>query len=144
LVKKKDGSTPLTGCAGIHLYGPRAQEYVAIATTKSNKGWHSWWFYIKNYDAAPLPVFTDRTIVAALPAWSWGPGDKEKKRLALLLGAIVHLKGHGLCGVGLIRTYHSRRVAPLMACMLPLFGMASEMRLEGTALAHGSLQSSDI
>jgi hypothetical protein len=34
--------------------------------------------------------------------------DKEKKRLAPLLGAIAHLKGHGLCGAGVIRASHSR------------------------------------
>jgi hypothetical protein len=36
--------------------------------------------------------------------------DKEKKRLAPLLGAIAHLKGHGLCGAGIIGAYHSRWV----------------------------------
>jgi hypothetical protein len=61
---------------------------MSITTTKSNKGWHSQWFYIKNYDAAPLPLFTGRTIAMAPPAWSWGPVDKEKKRLGPLLGAI--------------------------------------------------------
>jgi hypothetical protein len=105
---------------------------------------HSWWFYIKNYDAAPLPLFTGRTIKAALLAWSWGPMDKEKKRVALLLGAITYLKGHGLCGVGVIGACHSRRVAPLMVCALPLFGMALGVRLEGMTLAHGLLRNLDI
>jgi hypothetical protein len=62
---------------------------MAITTTKSNKGWHSQWFYIKNYDAAALPLFTGHTIVAARLEWSWGHVDKEKKRLAPLLGTIV-------------------------------------------------------
>jgi hypothetical protein len=62
---------------------------MAIATTKSNKEWHSRWFYIKNYDATPLAYFISRTIAAAPPAWSWGPVDKEMKRLAPLLGAIA-------------------------------------------------------
>jgi hypothetical protein len=123
------------GYAGIHLHGPQDHEYMAIATTKSNKGWHSRWFYIKNHDTAPLPLFTSCTIVAALPVWSWGPMDKEKKRHALLLGAIAHLKGHGHCGADIIRAYHSMRVAPLMARVLPLYRMMPGVQLEGTVLA---------
>jgi hypothetical protein len=41
-------------------------------------------------------------IMAALLVWAWGPVEKEKKRLALLLGAIAYLKGHGLCGASVI------------------------------------------
>jgi hypothetical protein len=40
---------------------------MAIATMKSNKGWHSWWFYVKNVDADPLPLFIGRTIAKAPP-----------------------------------------------------------------------------
>jgi hypothetical protein len=61
--------------------------------------------------------------------------DKEKKRLASLLGAIAYLRGHGLYAAGVIGAYHSRWVVPLMAHALPLFGMASGVRLEGTVLA---------
>jgi hypothetical protein len=67
LVNKRDGSTEPIGCVGIHLRGPRAREYMAIATMKSNKGWHSWWFYVKNVDADPLPLFIGRTIAKAPP-----------------------------------------------------------------------------
>jgi hypothetical protein len=130
LVKKRDGSTALIGCAEIHLSGPRAHEYMAIAPTESNKGWHSRWFYIKNHDAVALPV------------WSWGLVDKKKKRLAPLLSAIAYLKGHGLCGTG--RAYHSRRVAPLMARALPMYGMAPHVWLEGLMLAQGLLWDSEI
>jgi hypothetical protein len=135
LVKKRDRSTAPIGCTGIHLRGPRAHKYMAITTMKSNKGWHSRWFYIKNHDAAPLPLFTGRAIVAAPPVWSWRPVEKKKKSLALLLGAIAYLKGHSLYGVGVTGAYHSRRVAPLTARMLPLYGMAPGMQLEGTTLA---------
>jgi hypothetical protein len=75
---------------------------MSIATTKSNKGRHSWWFYIKNYNAAPFPLFIGRTIAVALPVWPWGHVDKEKKRFTPLLCAIVYLKGHGLCGAGVV------------------------------------------
>jgi hypothetical protein len=102
LVRKRDRSTALIGYTEIHLRGPRAHEYMAITTTKSNKGWHSRWFYIKNYDVTPRPLFTGHTIVAAPPMWSWGPMDKEKKRLAPLLGAIAYPKGYGLYGASVV------------------------------------------
>jgi hypothetical protein len=69
LVKKMDGLMALIGCVRIHLRGPWAHEYMAITTTKSKKGRHSRWFYIKNYDAAPLPLFTGRTIMVDPPPW---------------------------------------------------------------------------
>jgi hypothetical protein len=144
LVKKKDRSTALIGCTRIHLRGPRAHECMVITTMKSIKGWHSWWFYIKNHDAAPLSLFTGRTIVAASPVWMWGPMDKEKKRLTLFLGAIAYLKGHDICGTGFTRAYHSRRVAPLMACALPLYGMVPGVQLEGTTLAQVALHDLEI
>ena len=55
-----------------------------------------------------------------------GPPEKEKRRLLDLLDAIAFLKDHGLRGVGVIRVYHARRVAPLMACVLPLYRMAPD------------------
>jgi hypothetical protein len=117
---------------------------MAIATMKSNKGWHLRWFYIKNVDAAPLPLFTSHTIAEAPSEWSWGPVDKEKKRLTPLLSAITHLNCHGLRSASIIRAYHSRQVAPPMARTLLLFGMAAGVQLEGTALAQGTLWNSEI
>jgi hypothetical protein len=40
LVKKKDGLMTPIGCTGIHLHRLWAHEYMALTTTKSNKGWH--------------------------------------------------------------------------------------------------------
>jgi hypothetical protein len=115
-----------------------------ITTAKSNKGWNSLWFYIRNPYDAPLPLFTGCMFEAASPTCSWGPVDKKKKRLAPLLGAIVNLKRHDLCSISVIGAYHSRRVAPLMACAIPLFGMGPGMRSKGTTLAQGSLCDSEM
>jgi hypothetical protein len=71
---------------------------------------------VKNNDDAPLPTFTGHTIKEAPPAW-------EKKRLADLLEAIALLKHHGLQGTSVVGAYPARRVAPLMARALPLYGM---------------------
>ena len=67
--------------------------------------------------------------------WSWGPPEKEKRRLRELLDAIAFLKDHGLRGVGVIRAYHVRRVAPLMTRVLPLYGMMPDAQLDETALS---------
>ena len=76
--------------------------------------------------------------------WGWEPPEKEKKRLHDLLDAIVLLKNHGLRGADVIVAYHARRVAPLMARALPLYGMTPGAQLDGTMLAQGSLHDSEV
>jgi len=46
---------------------------------------------------------------------------KEQKRLDDLLKAIVTLKGRGLHGTGVVRAYHVRRLASLMAHSLLMY-----------------------
>ena len=99
---------------------------------------------MKNNPASPLSDFTGRLIKEAPPTWPWGPPDKEKKRMHDILEAIASLRSHGLCGAGVIGAYHVRRVAPLMACALPLFVMMPVVELSGTVLAQGSLCNSKI
>ena len=91
--------------------------------SRSNKGWHSHWFYLKDDPTAPLPIFSGRLIEEVPPSWPWGPPIKDKKRMHDLLEAITFLKTHSLHGAGVIEGYHTRRVAPLMARILPLYGM---------------------
>jgi len=81
------------------------------------------WFYLKDDHAAPLLVFSERLVKEVPPSWPWGPPIKEKKRMHDLLEAIAFLKTHSLHGTGVIGGYHARRVAPLMACVLLLYGM---------------------
>ena len=102
------------------------------------------WFYAKNAAAAPLPDFTGHLIEEAPLVWSWGPPEKEKRRLRDLLDAIAFLKDRGLRVVGVIGAYHTRRVAPLMARVLPLYGMTPDAQLDGTALAQGPLHDSEV
>jgi hypothetical protein len=69
LLKKREKNKPdlsvLMGCAGIHLQGHWANEYMPLQLSRSNKGWHAQWFYLKNDAAAPLPKFTRRLIEEA-------------------------------------------------------------------------------
>jgi hypothetical protein len=65
---------------------------MATALSKSNKGWHKQWFYLKNDPDTPLPIFSGHLIEEPLQSWGWGPIDKEKRRLGDLLKAIVLLK----------------------------------------------------
>jgi hypothetical protein len=107
----------------------------AIALSKSNKGWHKQWFYLKNDANAPMLVFTSRLIEEPPESWGWGPIDAEKRRLGDLLKAIVLFKHHGLHATGIIGVYHARRVVPLMVRALPLYQMMLEALLEGTMLS---------
>ena len=91
--------------------------------SRSNKGSHSHWFYLKSDPAAPLSVFFRRLVEEVPLSWPWGPPIKEKKRMRDLLEAIAFLKTHGLYGAGVIWGYHARRVVPLMSRILLLYGM---------------------
>ena len=115
------------GCASIHLWGQRAVEYMPCQLSRSNKGWHSHWFYLKNDPASPLPIFSGRLIEEVPLSWPWGPPVKEKKRMRDLLEALAFLKTHSLRVANVIRGYHTRRVAPLMARVLPLYGMMPDV-----------------
>ena len=49
-----------------------------------------------------------------------------------------------LRGAGVIGGYHARRVASLMARVLPLYGMTPGAQLVGTTLAQGLLRDSEV
>ena len=57
------------GCAGIQLRNNHVNEYLSMCLSTSNKGWHSYWFYVKNDAAAPLPEFSGRLIEEVLESW---------------------------------------------------------------------------
>jgi hypothetical protein len=67
------------GCASIRLQSSQASKYMPIPLRKSNKGWHKFWFYLKNDDATPLPIFSGRVIKEALDVWRYGPITKMQK-----------------------------------------------------------------
>jgi hypothetical protein len=75
LLKKRERggeSSVLMGCTGIHLQSQRASHYKSLHLSRSNKGWHALWFYLKNDAAAPLLDFTRRLIEEAPLVWGWG------------------------------------------------------------------------
>jgi hypothetical protein len=76
------------GCASIHLRSSRASKYMPILLRKSNKGWHKFWFYLKNDDGTPVPIFSGRAIEEALDVWRYRPITKMQKKLGDLLQAI--------------------------------------------------------
>ena len=53
-------------------------------------------------------------------------------------------KAEGREGVGDHGTYHARRVAPLMASVLPLYQMVPEASFEGTVLVDEALPYSEV
>ena len=113
LIKKKErGQNTLVpmGCVGIHLWGLWVAEYLPCQLSRSNNGWHSYWFYLKNDPAAPLSVFFEHLVEEVLPSWPWGPPVKEKKRMHDVLKALAFLKTHSLRGASVIGGYHTRRV----------------------------------
>ena len=134
--KKPDLAVPM-GCASIHLRGSRSLDYMSIPLSKSNKGWHKLWFYLRNDDNAPLPIFIGRLIKEAPDAWRYGPIMKEQKRLDDLLKAIMTLKSHSLLGTSIVRAYHVRRLAPLMVRTLSMYKMTLDSVPNGTMMVAG-------
>lgn len=121
------------GCASIHLWNHRVQEYVSMHLVSSNKGWHPEWFYLKNMGATPFPAYSGRGVFEAPDEWKrdvLGGRSVVENHLA----AIKTLKDCGLMGVGIIGVYHVRGVAPLMRRALPLHLMAPGESPEGTGL----------
>ena len=74
----------------------------------------------------------------------WGIPEKDKKRIRDHIAAIHILKENGWKGSGIIRTYHARKVAPLMMRMLPLYTVAPEASFDRMELAEGVLPNSEI
>ena len=138
LVTKKDTAgnpraVPI-GSASFRLRGGRSRKYISIALTDSNKGWHEQWFYLRNTAATPLPEFTGNLITAAPEKWHFGvPGD-EKRGIVALLEAIEALDQAGVTGVGVIGSYHLRRLAPLQARRRMMSEMGSDFAWEGTCM----------
>jgi hypothetical protein len=99
---------------------------------------------VKNDAAAPLPAFFGHLIEEVPPVWGWVPPEKEKKMLHDLLDALALLKRNGLHWASIIRAYHVRRVAPLMARTHPLYEMVPSAWLSGTVLAQGTLRDSEV
>ena len=102
------------GVDGMHEHPPlgqQAAEYMPCQLSRSNKRWHSHWFYLKNDPTAPFPVFSGRLVEEVPPLWPWGPPIKEKKMMHELLEAIVFLKTHVILEASAIGGYNARREA---------------------------------
>jgi hypothetical protein len=91
-----------------------------------------------------LPEFTGSVIEVASERWAWGVPKREAKRIKDHVEAIKILKECGLNGASIIRAYHQRRVALLMARMLPLHRMVPGASLEGTVLTEAPIAFSEI
>ena len=100
--------------------------------------------YVRDDASATLPKYTGRLIVDVLESWGWGVQSKDKKHISDLLSALQALKGRGVKGTGIIGAYHARRVAPLMARVLPLHRMMPGISLEGTVLVDEALPYSKV
>ena len=94
--------------------------------------------------AAPLPVFSGRIIEDVLGSRKWGVPNKDKKRIKDHLATLQILKERGVKGSRIIGAYHMRRVAPLMAHVLPLYRMVPGESFEGTVLVDEALAPSEV
>ena len=92
-----------------------------------------------------MPEFTECLVEEVLESWMrWGVPEKDKKKIQDHLTAVQILKERGMKGSGIIGTYHTWRVAPLMRRALPLYLMVPGASLDGTVLTDGALSPSEV
>jgi hypothetical protein len=84
-------------------------------------------------------------VIEVVPeSWGWGIPKKDSKNITDHLTTIKVLREAGVVGSDVIRVYHARRVASLMARALQMHRMVPVAWLEGTVLAKGPLADSEI
>jgi hypothetical protein len=64
----------------------------------SNKGWHSQWFYLKDYPDAPFLAYPSYGIFEAPVQWKADVPSCDEDKIANHLLAIEILKERGLMG----------------------------------------------
>jgi hypothetical protein len=69
--------------------------------------------------------------------WRYGPVAKEQRKLGDLLRAIEALKGTDVLRADVIRAYHIRKLASLMAKKLWMWEMMPDLVPEGTVMVFG-------
>jgi hypothetical protein len=90
------------GSRAIQIRQSRADEYITMKGSSSNKGWHQRWIYLRSDDDAPLPPYTGRFFGEAPERWSYGPVAPEKRRIDSLFQAVKRLVDAGMTGAGVI------------------------------------------
>jgi hypothetical protein len=75
----RDGSRAAKiGCANLRMkQGRRRNDYIPVALTSSNSGWHRGWFYLRNDPEHALPLYTGCSIAKSQRNWADGPAKKE-------------------------------------------------------------------
>jgi hypothetical protein len=92
--------------------GHGADPYLEIPMPRSMKGWQKKWFYLKNNDSAPLPVFPGGRPV---PLTSWGEGAARKDlcKIQTLREYLQQLQQEGLTRIHILGMFFSRWILPL-------------------------------
>jgi hypothetical protein len=130
------------GCI-LQLRQAQAQQYIPAVLVSSNKGWHRWWFYLRNDDGR-LPSFSQRVVTAIGSNWRYGAPHERQKNLEPLLKALEELREGGLTVVGVVATIHRRRVLPLTERRLLLLEMTPGVDLEGSQMSPVPLPADDL
>jgi hypothetical protein len=84
------------------------------------KGWQKKWFYLKNDDSAPLPVFTGGRVVP-LTFWGEGAAGKDPNKIQPLCECLQHLRQEGLTEILLLQMFFDRWIQPLWMRMAKMW-----------------------
>lgn len=120
----------VSGCM-LQLCSDRAQLYIPTTLTSSNMGWQSRWFYLCNDDKR-LPEYTLWAVTNTGEHWLWGAPREHQAHLQPLLDVLWRLSDRGLNVVGVVATFHHKRVLSLVERRLRLDEMKPEAFVESS------------
>jgi hypothetical protein len=85
MVRRGESVPVRFGIYAIKLRQSRADEYIIMKGSSSNKGWHRWWFYLRSDANTLLPPYTGHSFIEGPEHWGCGPIASEKKKIDSLL-----------------------------------------------------------
>jgi hypothetical protein len=132
-----------TGGCTFQLRAERRSSYIPAGLASSNRGWHAGWFYLRN-DRSRLPAFTGKVLGMAPSRWREDLPAGREASLRKAIKALSRLTKMGLTAAVVVANFHRRRVLPLMARRICLYGMKEEASWEETRMAPDDLEHEEV
>jgi hypothetical protein len=86
----RDGSRAATiGCANLRTKQGCGDDYIPVALTSSNSGWHKGWLYLRNDPEFALLSYTGCSIAKSQRNWADGPAKKKQEKMLKLHWAVL-------------------------------------------------------
>ena len=126
-IQKIAGKTPAPiGCAMVQFRQGMAADFPKATTPTSIAGWRERWFYLRNDETRPLPVFTGRIFEKAKPVWRGRPDGDMVASVDRATRKLRGLRDLGLTEPLIVASWLGRGLVPLQRRELRVFEMVTE------------------